>query len=79
MTDKVDSASDARTVNNDPNTVRHNYRVLNDAEKAQMVAIKNKGAEFIGLLEEIEQTREVKIAWQKIEEAVMWAVKSVTK
>jgi hypothetical protein len=40
-TDAVDSASDRRTVNN---TMRHQYRVLSDAEKASMVAIKDMGA-----------------------------------
>lgn len=34
----IDSASDDRTVNN---TMRHAYRVLSDAEKANMQAIKD--------------------------------------
>jgi hypothetical protein len=37
----VDSTSDARTGNN---VMRHEYRVLNDDEKALMKAIKDKGA-----------------------------------
>lgn len=48
MTDHVHSASDARTANN---AVRHTYRVLSDAEKAQMLAVKDKGAEFLTLIE----------------------------
>jgi hypothetical protein len=44
MTTHVNSASDARTANN---AIRHTYRVLSDAEKAQMVAIKDMGAEFL--------------------------------
>ena len=80
MADKVGSESDARTVNN---TVRHQYRVLSDDEKAQMVAIKDAGLEFLGLIEVIEQcssqSRELSIAKTKTEEAVMWAVKHVTK
>lgn len=82
MTEHVDSASDARTANN---AVRHTYRVLSDAEKAQMVAIKDKGAEFLTLVNQIEvraanmpASREIDIARQKIEEAVMWAVKHIT-
>lgn len=76
----VDSASDARTANN---AVRHQYRVLSDAEKAQMVAIKDKGAEFLTLLDEAYQSRpgpsrELDVARQKVEEAVMWAVKHIT-
>jgi hypothetical protein len=47
----VDSASDARTANN---AVRHQYRVLSDAEKAQMVAIKDKCAEFLALLDDLQ-------------------------
>lgn len=40
--DTVSSSSDARTVNNSPNAMRHNYRVLSDAEKAAMTALKDK-------------------------------------
>lgn len=72
---KVDSESDERTANN---AVRHTYRVLDDAEKAQMVAIKDKGAEFLTLTESIGGSRELSLARTKIEEAVMWAVKHVT-
>lgn len=82
MTDHVDSASDDRTANN---AVRHTYRVLSEAEKAQMVAIKDKGAEFLALLRGMSEgvcdepcERELKIAYRRVEEAVMWAVKHVT-
>lgn len=71
----VDSTSDQRTVNN---AVRHTYRVLTDAEKAQMVAIKDKGAELLALIEACGHSRELSIAKTKTEEAVMWAVKHVT-
>lgn len=72
----VDSAGDARTANN---AVRHEYRVLNPAEKAAMLALKDKGAEFIALCQGQGASRELAIAITKIEEAVMWAVKHVTK
>ncbi|WEA24037.1 DUF7681 family protein [Rhizobium binxianense] len=89
----VDSASDDRTANN---AVRHKYRVLSDAEKEQMVAVKDKGAEFLALIDSLrtpEQAagevdgvpyaigtidRELNIAAERVEEAVMWAVKHVT-
>jgi hypothetical protein len=86
----VDSAGDDRTVNN---TMRHQYRVLSDREKAAMVAVKDKGKEFLALLDDlasplvkIEGTdlaqgtfdRELWIARERIEEAVMWAVKHIT-
>ena len=93
MTERVHSASDARTANN---AVRHTYRVLSDVEKAQMVAIKDRGAEFLMLIESLRTPsepageingipmaigtfdRELSIAAEKVEEAVMWAVKHIT-
>lgn len=83
MTEHVDSASDARTANN---AVRHAYRVLSDAEKAQMVAVKDKGAEFLSLIDSLRTPqrsanaydRELEVAAVRVEEAVMWAVKHLT-
>lgn len=89
----VASQSDDRTANN---SVRHNYRVLSDAEKAQMVAVKDKGAEFLTLIDSLRTPpepageidgepmavmtfdRELNIAIERVEEAVMWAVKHIT-
>lgn len=71
----VDSTSDARTVNN---VVRHEYRVLTDAEKASMKAIKDMGSDFLALVSALPIGRESSIAKTKIEEAVMWAVKGLT-
>lgn len=72
----VDSASDNRTVNN---VMRHQYRVLSDEEKNTMQTIKDKGLELHDLLETVGQSRELSIAKTKTEEAVMWAVKHLTK
>jgi hypothetical protein len=72
----VNSASDARTVNN---VMRHEYRVLSDEEKAQMQAIKDKGLELYELIESIGNSRELSLALTKTEEAVMWAVKHITR
>jgi hypothetical protein len=69
------SESDDRTANN---AVRHQYRVLTDAEKEQMVALKDLGAAFIAKLEEIGTSRELSLAKTNAEQAVMWAVKHVT-
>ena len=44
---KVDSTSDDRVVNN---VMRHQYRVLSDAEKERMQAIKDVGLQFHELL-----------------------------
>jgi len=75
MTPSVDSASDARTVNN---TMRHQYRVLSDAEKANMTTIKDMGLHFHEFIGSLGNSREISLAKTKIEEAVMWAVKHVT-
>lgn len=72
----VDSTSDQRTVNN---VMRHQYRVLTDAEKEQMQAIKDKGLELHDLIEGIGASRELSLAKTKTEEAVMWAVKYLTR
>ena len=71
----VDSASDDRTANN---AVRHNYRVLTDTEKAQMVELKDLGAAFLAKCDEIGLSREMSLAKANAEQAVMWAVKHVT-
>ena len=71
----VDSASDDRTANN---AVRHQYRVLSDAEKQQMVDLKDLAAAFIAKCDEIGQSREMALAKTNAEQAAMWAVKHVT-
>lgn len=76
MSETVPSTSDERTVNN---VMRHAYRVLSDTEKAQMQSIKDAGLSFHNLIESIGQSRELSLAKTKIEEAVMWAVKHVTR
>ena len=70
-----ESTSDDRTVNN---TVRHNYRILTDDEKASMLRIKDLGAAFILACDEIGASRELSLAKTNAEQAVMWAVKHVT-
>lgn len=72
----INSASYDRTANN---AVRHTYRVLSDDEKAQMLALKDMGAAFIAKCEEIGKSRELSLAITNAEQAVMWAVKHVTK
>lgn len=74
--DRIDSTSDDRVVNN---VMRHGYRVLNDDEKAQMQAVKDTGLVFWNMLDAQGSSRELSIAKTKIEEAVMWAIKDLTK
>jgi hypothetical protein len=83
MTDQIKSESDDRTVNN---AVRHEYRVLTDAEKALMVEVKDAGAAFIALLHRIGGTeggdrfasRDLSLANTHTEDAVMRAVRHIT-
>lgn len=72
----VPSTSDTRVVNN---VMRHEYRVLSDEEKKDMQAIKDKGLEMHTVLEKLGQSRELSLAKTKVEEAVMWAVKHLTR
>jgi hypothetical protein len=76
MPETVQSTSDERTVNN---VMRHQYRVLSDVEKAQMQAIKDKGLELHELIASVAKSREISLALTKTEEAVMWAVKHITR
>lgn len=76
MDTRVGSTSDERTRNN---VMRHEYRVLSDEEKATMQAIKDKGLELHDLLDGAGSSRELALAKTKVEEAVMWAVKHITR
>jgi hypothetical protein len=76
MSTHVSSTSDERVVNN---VVRHEYRVLTDAEKGQMKEIKDAGLDFIELCRGMGNSRELSLAVTRAEEAVMWAVKHVTR
>lgn len=84
MPETVDSTSDARTANN---AVRHQYRILTDAEKALMQSIKDAGAAFIAQLHQIGGTdpagdrfasRDLSLANTHAEDAVMRAVRHIT-
>lgn len=61
------------------NIMRHVYRALDDNDKAKMLAIKDKGLEFWEFIDSLGSSRELSCAKTKIEEAVMWAIKDVTK
>ena len=83
------SESDDRVSNN---SLRHQYRILSDAEKDQMVRAKDLGLSFINLLHEIGGTdplndpenprfasRDLALANTHIEDAVMRAVRHITR
>ncbi len=76
MSERVDSAGDRRVENN---VVRHEYRILSDAEKADMKDLKDLGLAFITKCSQLGKSRELSLAATNAEQAVMWAVKHVTK
>ena len=67
---------DERTTNN---VMRHEYKQLSDVEKDQMLKVKDMGLDFFEYLTSVGDSRELSLAKTKIEEAVMWAVKHITK
>lgn len=75
-TTHVDSTSDERTVNN---VMRHQYKVLGEDEKFQMQRIKDLGLEMHEYISGMGSSRELSLALTKVEEAVMWSVKFITK
>lgn len=76
MPEMVNAASDARVVNN---VVRHEYRVLSDAEKAQMKQIKDMGRDFVEACQAIGESPEMAQAIINARQAVMWAVNHITR
>ena len=72
----MNSTDDSRV---DNNVMRHEYRVLTDIEKQQMKDLKDNGLFFVEMCDGIGQSRELSLAKTKMEEAVFWAVKHVTK
>lgn len=75
----VDSTSDDRVRNN---VMRHEYKILSEDEKVQMISAKDLGLAFHEWVDRQEQidgrSRELSLAKTKIEEAVFWGVKHVT-
>jgi len=71
----MNSTSDERVVNN---VMRHEYRVLTDDEKEQMLRVKDYGKMFWIEVSAIGNSRELSLAKTKIEEALFWAVKHIT-
>ena len=71
----MDSTSDERVTNN---VMRHEYRVLNEDEKAAVQDIKSIGLAFVRSCDAMGNSRELSLAKTKMEEAVMWAVKHIT-
>ena len=58
--------------------MRKEYRVLTDAEKANMTKVKDMGQSLFDFIDGLGGSRELSLAKTKVEEAVMWAVKHIT-
>lgn len=76
MSETVDATSDDRKYNN---TMRHEYRVLTAEEKQDMLDVKDKGLELFKLIDKIGSSREMSLAKTRVEEAIMWATKHITR
>jgi hypothetical protein len=67
------------------NIFRKQYRPLSDAEKAYLEALKDKAQELYDLIEtgnptqSVPPSREKALAKTNLEQAIMWAVKDVTR
>jgi hypothetical protein len=59
--------------------VRAAYKELEAEQSFQIASIKEIGQELIDLLNTLPESRELALAKVRVEEAVMWAVKSVSK
>jgi hypothetical protein len=59
--------------------MREVYRPLSQPESWDMLEIKRLGREFYEFMEKIGDSREMSLAKTKIEEAVMWATKHITR
>lgn len=82
---RIEATDDRRTVNNlaisEPaknNVMRHQYRVLTDAEKGAMQKLKDDGLALHDYITSLGTSRELSIAKTKLEECVMWATKHLT-
>ena len=63
----------------DQNIMRHEYRQLTEEEQASILRLKDLGLFFTTKCDDLGESRELSIAKTKMEEAVMWAIKAITK
>lgn len=62
-----------------PDVMRQRYRQLNPTEAQTMANVKTQGMVFWSMLDAMGNSRELSLAKTQIEEAVMWAVKHITR
>lgn len=63
----------------DSNVMRHTYRPVSQEEHDSIRKIKDAGLAFYELCDGIGQSREMSLAKTKVEEAVMWATKHISR
>jgi hypothetical protein len=73
--DTTDSAS----TNGTSDVMRMQYRGLTTEEQQQLTAVKGNAASLYGFLGTLGNSRELSLAKTKLEEAVMWATKHITR
>jgi hypothetical protein len=61
------------------NVMEHKIRVLTAQDESYIKEIRDIGLELYELFTEIGPSREISIAKGKVEEAVMWAIKSIKR
>jgi len=76
MAEIFDATDDKRITNN---VMRHEYRKLQQQEMVQMKTIKDMGLDFFNMIDGLGVSRETSIAKTRVEEAVMWATKHITR
>lgn len=59
--------------------IRPVYKELNEEQKSKITVIKSHGVTLHARIGELPQSRETALAKTKLEEAIMWAVKAITK
>jgi len=76
MAEIFDATDDKRITNN---VMRHEYRKLQQQEMVQMKTIKDMGLDFFNMIDGLGASREISLAKTRVEEAVMWATKHITR
>ena len=59
--------------------MRRKYKLLSEEEKGNIERVKDLGRVFYGVCDYIGASREMSLAKTRIEEAVMWATKHITR
>ena len=75
----MEQLTEKQDLPNNDNVMRRQYRPLTVEEKLYIDQVKQMGQDFWNLLNDGGNSRELALAKTKVEEAVMWATKHITK